>query len=36
MNAEPSCNRHAIFPIWYIAKLAEEPLRAADQWERQS
>ena len=26
MNAEPSCRRHAIFPIWYIARLAEEPL----------
>ena len=34
MNAEPSCKRHAIFPIWYIARLAEEPLWIADQCER--
>lgn len=25
MNADPSCKRHAIFLIWNIARLADEP-----------
>ena len=26
MNAEPSCKRQAILPVWYNARFAEKPL----------
>lgn len=34
MNADPSCNRHAIFPTWYTARLADEPLSIPSQRKR--
>lgn len=34
MNADPSCKRHAIFPIRYIARLADEPLQVPNQQKR--
>ena len=27
MNADPSCKRQAILPVWYNARFAENPLR---------